>query len=170
MKVIVKIVAIAWIFVMISNASGHCLGSQYGHSFRSNLQIIIDRNPSYLWGGSTTEEQGLDCSGYIFLAARRAGLPVKRTTAVVMEKGLQGWIGNWVKLEECEELDLVWWTWKTSPARIHGHVGVLLINRRSGLLEVTHSSSKKGVIIQPMNGTLLRDMSSLKRLSIGDKR
>lgn len=170
MKVFVKIVAFALILLMISSVSGHCLSPQYVHSFRSNLQIIIDRNPSYLWGGSTTEDQGLDCSGYIYLAARRSGLPVKRTTAVVMEKGLQGWISNKVRLEECAELDLVWWTWKSAPARIHGHVGVLLINRRSGLLEVTHSSSKKGVIIQPMNGTLLRDMSSLKRLSIGDKR
>lgn len=156
------------LLVMTPATCCHALAEQYKHSLRTNLWTIIERNPPYVWGGSESEARGLDCSGYVYLAARRSGLPVKRSTAFFMEKGLQGWVGNRAKLEECEELDLVWWTWKTAPARIHGHVGVLLINRRSGLLEVTHSSARKGVIIQPMNGTLLRDMSSMKRLSLGD--
>jgi cell wall-associated NlpC family hydrolase len=133
------------------------------------LWIIIDKKPKYLWGGSESEEKGIDCSGYLYLAAKRAGIPVHRTTAIQMEAGLAGWKNKKILLDEAEELDLVWWTWKDKPNRPHGHIGVFLINNRgSKLLEVSHSSTSKGVVVQQLRGGLLRDISSLKRLTIGD--
>lgn len=147
------------------------LSEKYEATLRQNLWLIIDKKPRYVWGGAESEEKGLDCSGYLYLAAKRSGLPVKRVTAVMMEAGLGNWSGKKVTLDDAQELDIVWWTWLNTPHRKHGHLGFFLINKRaSNLLEVTHSStSKNGVVIQQLRGQLLRDISSIKRLTIGDK-
>ena len=159
------IIALLFVFPTVSKA----LSPKYELTLKRNLWIIIDKHPKYTWGGSESELQGVDCSGYLYLAAKRSGIPVHRTTAIQMEAGLAGWTGKKVTLDDANELDILWWTWKTSPQRRHGHVGFFLVNNRgSKLLEVTHSSSSKGVIVQQLRGTLLRDISSIKRLTIGD--
>ena len=147
----------------------YALEGHYADSFRKNLWIIIDRHPAYSWGGSESEQKGVDCSGYIYLAAKRSGIPVKRVTAFQMRHGAGGWIGKESDLGHTGELDLVWWTWIDKPHRPHGHVGVFLIGRRSELMEVNHSSSSHGVIIQELKGQLFRDVSAIRRLDIGDK-
>ena len=161
----------AILLILCVASSAIALDTKYELALKRNLWIIIDKHPAYLWGGAESEEKGIDCSGYLYLAAKRAGIPVCRTTAIQMEAGLAGWTGKKVTLDDASELDIVWWTWKTSPNRRHGHIGFFLINNRgSKLLEVTHSSSSKGVVIQQLRGTLLRDISSIKRLTIGDKK
>lgn len=145
------------------------LSPKYETTLKQNIWIIVDRHPKYTWGGSESEEKGIDCSGYLYLAAKRSGLPVKRTTAILMEQGLGNWTSRKITLDDAQELDIVWWTWLKTPNRRHGHIGFFLINtRESKLLEVTHSSSSKGVVVQQLRGSLLRDISSLKRLTIGD--
>ncbi len=158
-------VCVMWL--ISSNCYG--LGDWYSFSFRKNLWLIIDRHPVYSWGGSESERKGLDCSGYIYLAAKRSGIPVRRVTAMQMRQGLGGWIGRDTDLGHAGELDLVWWTWIDKPHRPHGHVGVFLIGRRSELLEVTHSSSSHGVIIQELKGMFLRDISDIRNLVIGNQ-
>ena len=111
----------------------------------------------------------MDCSGYLYLAAKRSGIPVRRVTAMQMRTGLGGWIGKDTDLGHAGELDLVWWTWIDKPHRPHGHVGVFLIGRKSGLMEVTHSSSSRGVVVQELNGQMFRDISAIRNLKIGDK-
>ena len=86
-----------------------------------------------------------------------------------MRTGVGGWIGKDTDLVHAGELDLVWWTWIDKPHRPHGHVGVFLIGRKSGLMEVTHSTSSHGVIIQELNGIFLKDISAIRNLKIGDK-
>ncbi len=147
----------------------YAIDGHYADSFRKNLWIIIDRHPAYSWGGSESEQKGVDCSGYIYLAAKRSGIPVKRVTAFQMRHGAGGWIGKESDLGHTGELDLVWWTWIDKPHRPHGHVGVFLIGRRSELLEVTHSSSSRGVVVQELKGIFLRDISAIRRLIIGDR-
>lgn len=170
MKAILKTIVAVIVSGVLTPCDSLGLSERYRHSFANNLKTIIDSKAAYVWGGAESEQKGLDCSGYIYLAARRSGMPVKRTTALFMERGLGGWSGKPLRLEDCEETDLIWWTWKTSPSRVHGHVGVFLVDRDSGLLEVTHASSGKGVVIQPLTGKLLRDISSIRRLTIGDTR
>jgi hypothetical protein len=152
-------------------ASSNCygLGDCYSLSFRKNLWLIIDRHPVYSWGGAESEKNGVDCSGYLHLAAKRSGIPVKRVAAFQMRHGAGGWIGKDTDLRNAGELDLVWWTWIDKPHRPHGHVGVFLIGRRSELLEVTHSSSSRGVVVQELKGIFLRDISAIRRLIIGDR-
>ena len=147
----------------------YALGPHYTESLRSNLWLIIDRHPAYFWGGSENESKGLDCSGYIYLASKRSGIPVKRVTALQMRNGAGGWIGKDTSLKQAGEMDIVFWTWKESPNRPHGHVGVFIAGRKSGLLEVTHSSSSRGVVVQELKGQLLKDISAMRNLKIGDK-
>ena len=158
------------VMLFVSSDITFALAPQYETALKQNLWLIIWKHPKYTWGGAESEEKGIDCSGYLYLAAKRAGIPVRRTTAIQMESGLAGWTGKKVTLDDAGELDILWWTWPSSPHRKHGHVGFFLVNNRgSKLLEVTHSSSSKGVIIQQLRGSLLRDISSIKRLTIGDK-
>lgn len=139
-------------------------------AFEKELFIIIEKHPAYSWGGCESEEKGLDCSGYLFLAAKRAGIPVKRTMAQNMYYGQAGWDAIHIKdrLGDADKCDLAWWTWKTKdgtakPHRPYGHVGIFL-EGKSGLLEVSHASGSKGVIIQPLKGTLITDMVGVKRM------
>ncbi len=147
----------------------YALNGHYAESFRKNMWLIIDRHPHYSWGGAESEQKGVDCSGYLYLAARRSGVPVIRVTALQMRNGAGGWIGKDTNLKQAGELDIVFWTWKESPNRPHGHVGAFIAGRQSGLLEVTHSSSSRGVIVQELKGQLLTDISAIRNLTIGDK-
>ena len=147
----------------------YALDGHYADSFRKNLWITIDRHPAYSWGGSESEQKGVDCSGYLYLAAKRSGIPVRRVTAMQMRTGGGGWIGKDTDLIHAGELDLVWWTWIDKPHGPHGHVGVVLTGRQSGLLEVSHSSSSRGVVVHELKGMLLRDISAIRNLVIGDQ-
>jgi hypothetical protein len=137
------------------------MGPEYQKAFERELRRIIDRNPRYVWGGSMSEKQGLDCSGYLFLAAHRAGLPVARTTAARMMIGENGWIGISVPLNISKQLDLVGWTFK----RQFDHVGVLWHDNR----HVSHASSRRGVVVDDLKGTLRSNITRIRRLSIGDR-
>lgn len=154
------------IFLLLLPTTSSSLQANYASSFKEQLWIIIDRHPKYFWGGAHDEEQGLDCSGYLFLAAKRAALPVRRTTAFNMRYGMGGWSGEDINLDTAGELDLVWWTWTYRPSRgPFEHVGAFLIGRRSHLLEVTESGGN-GVVITPLKGALLTDISAVRKLNL----
>ena len=167
MKTCFRLMMFCVMWLVSSNCYG--LGDCYSLSFGKNLWLIIDRHPAYFWGGAEDEKRGLDCSGYLYLAAKRSGIPVKRVTSMQMRHGCGGWIGTDIDLLSAGELDIVFWTWKESPNRPHGHVGVFLIGRKSGLTEVTHASASKGVVVQELKGQLFRDISAMRRLDIGDR-
>jgi hypothetical protein len=139
------------------------LGPGYARAFHWELKCIIELKPKYLWGGSTDEKKGLDCSGYVFLAAKRAGMPVRRTTSDRMAEGECGWEGVRVFRDEVRHLDLVFWTMKEK--RPNGHVGVFYLDAD----HVTHASSKHNrVVVVPVQGILETAITGCSRLSIGD--
>ena len=150
------------------DALGAPTGQALRQSFERELKAIIRSKPIYVWGGCESESKGLDCSGYIFLAAKRSGLLVKRVTAFEMEAGRGGWdCVNIGKLRDADDCDLVWWTWRDKPNRPHGHVGAFILGFKSGLLEVTHASSaQKHVVCEPLKGKLETEISSIKRLRV----
>lgn len=150
----------------------YALPAAWKHSLERELWRIVKAQPKYTWGGFKNEREGFDCSGMLFRAAVRAGIPgVTRQTARNMARGIGGWSGQPIKLRDADETDLLWWTWKDRPDRIWGHVGTVLLGIRSRLLEVVHASgSKKRVVMQPMRGVLLRDLKLIRRLTIGDER
>ena len=146
---------------------GYALNPAWAKTFKNNLWTIVDRHPAYYWGGYDNEKQGLDCSGYIFLAMKRSGVPVKRVSAFEMKHGLGGWSGKDIPLDDAEELDIPFWDLQKS--RPFGHVGAFIVGRDTGLLEVTHSGSSTGVTHHKLYGPFIRDMSAVRHLTIGDK-
>ena len=99
----------------------------------------------------------------LFLAARRAGFPVRRTTAERMFYGDAGWFGYLVRYGEKQVLDLVWWTFK--PSRPYGHVGVMWGEHES----VAHASSSAGsVTVSRLVGGMRTNISGIKRLGYGE--
>jgi cell wall-associated NlpC family hydrolase len=127
------------------------------------LNFILSQQTQYRWGGAADEKQGLDCSGFIFLAARRAGMPVRRTTSRGMAEGDGGWTGVGLSREASNRLDLCFWTF--SGRRPHGHVGVLYRDRE----HVTHSTARRGVTIDRVEGRLAEKLSRIIRLTVGEK-
>lgn len=124
--------------------------------------MLIEQNPKYTWGSASDPREGLDCSGYLSLAAHWAGLPVRRTTARRMALGDGGWIGLDVPPESATDLDLAFWTFQ--ERRPDGHVGAFY----GGRLRVTHASYRKGVVVEPFAGYLKRTLSRVKKLTIGE--
>lgn len=142
------------------------LSGNYKGSFKKQLSFIISKHPNYRWGGAEDPDKGLDCSGYIFLAAKWAGIPgITRTTSYRMSLGLGGWTGRDVATTEAEECDLPFWTF--DPERPEGHVGAFL-RRQDGKLGVTHASSRRGVVLDDFSGPFKTNLTKVRRLTIGD--
>lgn len=152
--------------------TANALSHELQASFVRETRTILRRSPRYVWGGSTSEEKGLDCSGGIFLAATRAKIPgISRTTSRNMALGLGGWTGRTVAgLYDWSPGDLVFWTWRNKPERPDGHVGEIHVGLKSGLPEAIHASYSKGrMISSPFRGSMLRDISRIRRLNAGEK-
>lgn len=142
------------------------LSEPFQRSFARQLGFIAAKKPKYTWGGASDISVGLDCSGYIFLAGKWAGLPgITRTTAFRMSLGLGGWNGLRSELGSARQCDLVFWTFDGS--RPNGHVGAV-IYCSNGRLDVVHSSAGRGVISQKMNDYLKEKATAVLRLSFGD--
>lgn len=151
------------------------LSEGYKKHFKKNIIFFSSVPTKYVWGGKgelKDDVYQLDCSGFIFKCGSMAGMPVKRTVAARMALGLDGWSSKLVELDDIEETDILFWTWKNSkPDRKNGHTGVAVVNPSSELLEVCHSSStKKMVVINQIRGVFLRDISCIRRLTLGDKK
>jgi len=83
-----------------------------------------------------------------------------------MSKGLGGWTGEDVGLEDTDEGDLPFWRWDKVPGRIQ-HTGAFVIGGKSGLLEVMHaSSSHRTVVIQELRGVLKTNLRKIRRLKV----
>jgi hypothetical protein len=135
-------------------------------SVRDQLNFIIAKHPKYTWGGAEDLDRGLDCSGYIFLACKWAGVPgITRTTSLRMAMGLGGWIGKDIDPESAEDCDLVFWTFRED--RPDGHVGAFLTDHH-GRLKITHASATRGVVLETPRGALATNLTKVRRLTIGD--
>lgn len=142
------------------------LAEPYRRSLQSQLTFIIAKHPPYAWGGANDLEKGVDCSGYLFLAAKWAGIPgITRTTSARMAQGLGGWNSRPIGLRQALACDLVFWTF--TEGRPNGHVGAFLADR-AGRRMVTHASQRRGVIGEELDGQLLRGVTGIRRLTIGD--
>ncbi len=135
-------------------------------SLKKQFLFIIRRHPQYLRGGASNLEKGLDCSGYVYLAAKWAGIPgISRTTAFRMSRGFGGWSGRDITLSDADECALLFWTFtETQP---FGHVGALLRSSQ-GRNQAAHASARKGVVLRPLAGSLTQNLSKVRRLTIGE--
>lgn len=163
------------LLLLIPPISCFGLSDNYKRSIEKNLNIAKQKSSTYVWGAAGNERNGVlevDCSGLIFHVFKLSGVPVKRSTSFRMRHGLDGWLGKDVSIDDCDHLDLCFFTWKgQEAARPFGHVGFLAEDNKSKLLEITHASgSAKKIVSQQLRGTMLRDLKAIRTITIGDKK
>jgi hypothetical protein len=149
------------------------LAPEYAASVRTWYEWMIIRNPHYRMSVDIAPdapvEEGVDCSRYHYLVYTRAKVVPRpqRVTSREIALGRGGWTGITIPLNEAKDLDIVFWTWRDRPDRPDGHTGAFL-EQPDGELKVTHASSKRGVVLDSMRGSLIRDVSRVRRITIGD--
>jgi cell wall-associated NlpC family hydrolase len=157
------------------------LSPEYKVSVIKEANYLIWKYPHivYKWGGTDIYgKHEADCSGTFYSMFLHLGIPVQRMEAINMEAGKGGWRNKACDLDNADETTMVWWSWGLKkykegagpkPTRTHGHIGMFLKNKKSGLLEVMHNNLSRGLHIEPLRGPLYDDISSIKDLTIGEK-
>lgn len=74
----------------------------------------------YVWGGTSKDAGGFDCSGFIYSTFKKYGKPIPRTTSKKYWIFFESEPVHWEKAK-CSYL--VWWTFK--PNRPYGHIGIM---------------------------------------------
>lgn len=157
-----------WLLLCFAASTVEGMPDAWKWQFKQQLLKIVKKNPRYVWGGSS-DLSGIDCSHFLFLAAKRAAIPgISYVPARDMANGRGGWSGVDLPgermLKEADECDLPFWKWRNG----RWHTGVFLVAPRTGLLEVGHASSTWGVVLEEFKGKLLRELYRVRRLTIGD--
>jgi len=118
----------------------------------------------YIWGKS-------DCSGVMYDIYFSAGLPVLRSTAYNMSRGLEGWKGVDVSRDNATPADLVFWNVKDykpsmgKKKKDHPHVGL-----KTSKSTVGHASGGRGYFLEdPFESAWCRKIELYKRLTIGER-
>jgi hypothetical protein len=167
--------------VLLTYSSCCALSEGYKASLSGEMYYLLWKHPHivYKWGATGVYDKNeADCSGTFYAIAKKIGWNVQRLTAKDMEAGLGNWRNISITLDKAEETTLVWWSWGLKdykegkgkpPKRIHGHIGMLMISPKSGLLEVVHNNLSKGLHIEPLVNVFIDDLSSVKNLTLGDK-
>lgn len=148
----------------------NALSAELYDSWKNELKYMENKAIPYVWGASDYTKA--DCSGFVYATAHKAGISVRRTTALEMYRGRDGW--NAVDIPSTDlakDLDIIWFTWPESKLRRpHGHVGLVYNSEDHNKFSVFHaSSSAKHLIVQPYEGALKSCTSGLRRLTEGDK-
>ena len=168
-----KLVVVLILVTAFAVTYSHAIDDKWKATLKQNIDIVQARDTKYIWGASGQELNGrlrVDCSGLIYYLFIQSGIPVKRTVALRMRLGMDGWLGKDVELDDADIYDVPFWSWKDQPTRPHGHVGILITGKKSGLIEAVHASSSKGkVVAQPLQGVFIRDLSATRHITIGEK-
>ena len=96
----------------------------------------------YVWGGSSIEHGGMDCSGFVYNALKDAGYDVGRTTA----QGYRNY-GTTVSKEEMQPGDLIFYGASGNASHIGIYLGNGQVIHSSGGSKNTKDNPGKGVII-----------------------
>ena len=132
------------------------------------LYFLMSKDPFvYIWGAADPYGGKADCSGFIYGVIKGLQIPVARTTALEMSMGLKGWFHKQRSIDSLDSTDVVWFSFSTS--RPFGHIGLMILSPRSGLLELAHASStRKKFSVEPLKGPLLNGLSKEGRFTFGE--
>jgi hypothetical protein len=169
------LVFILAILISLPSSSAQALSKRYAASVKAQYRWMILFAPPYnnspLIKPKDPIKSGVDCSRYKYLVYWWAavigpdGQSPHRVTAADMAAGKGGWEGIDIPLDDADELDLVWWSFKTK----HDHVGTIWLVK--GLRHVTHASyGKKKIAVDAIRGTLLTKMVKARRIMLGEKK
>lgn len=162
-KIILILVLCLW------NGSAFAMSELMQFRVEKELYFLMSKEPFvYVWGGIDPYGKGADCSGYIYGVMKQLQVPVVRTTALEMSMGLKGWTFRKIDLRSLTSTDVVWFSF--SPSRPFGHIGLMILSLRSGVVELAHASStKKRFSVEPLKGSLLKGLSKEGRFTFGEK-
>jgi hypothetical protein len=114
-------------------------------------------------------KKGLNCTSYLWLAAKWAGIPgVQLTQSWIMAEGGAGWSSTIIpdKLRSVQNLDLGFFTFKSD--RPNGHAAAFL-RSRDGMPAIAHASYGKGkIVIEEVARWVEQKLTRVRRLQIGD--
>lgn len=120
-----------------SQASGY-------ESYEQRVNPIVARRDSlvalgrtflgkgYVWGGTTPA--GFDCSGFAWYLFRQFGYDMPRMS------GDQATLGRWVKSEEAEPGDLVFYGYPYGNGYVYTHTAIVYSRDEKNNVSVIHSS------------------------------
>jgi hypothetical protein len=146
-----------------SIVSVDAIGPPYSYSIIRQYQYILAKHPRYVMDikikPNDPIEDGVDCSRLHYLVYKWAAVPgIQRETSSRMALGYGGWTGIDIPYEEILELDFLYFTWKSMPNRINGHV---MASFSTGVIQ---SSTKRGVVLDPWTGSLKNSITRLRRV------
>jgi cell wall-associated NlpC family hydrolase len=160
------------LLMLVGSTNAFALSEMLKVRVEKELYFLMSKDPfSYTWGAADPFNGKADCSGVVYaIFAKRLQIPVARTTALEMSMNLKGWNHKEVKVDELDSTDVVWFSWSESAAkRPMGHIGLMILSPRSGLIELAHaSSSKKKFTVEPLKGKFLTDLSRSGRFTFGE--
>ena len=157
--------------VLLSSVNCYSMSDILKQRVEKELVFLASKEPfAYVWGAADPFGGKADCSGYICGLMKALQIPILRTTSLEMSMGLKGWTHKVITVEDLDSTDVVWFTWSESAAkRPMGHIGLMMISRKSGLLELAHASStKKKFSVEPLKGKFLKDLSRAGRFTFGE--
>lgn len=100
----------------------------------------------YVWGGSSTKDGGLDCSGFVYNALKDAGYNVPRTTA----QGYRDY-GTKVSPSSLKPGDLIFYGKNNNASHIGIYLGNGKVIHSSGGSSNTAANPGKGVTVSNIN-------------------
>lgn len=160
-------------FVTLDIGTAYALHPVYERAWEQQLRFLALKDIAYrdakLGPPYDDPSKGLNCTSYLWLAAKWAGIPgVQLTQSRNMAEAGAGWVSSIVpdKLRSVQNLDLGFFTF--TPKRPNGHAGAFL-RTRDGMPAVAHASTGKGkIVIEEVARWVEQKLTRVRRITIGD--
>lgn len=168
MPMYIKKLLIAFM-VLLCSSIAFALDQAHKDAWVNELRYLQMKTIPYVWGGA--DYTGADCSGIVYASAKKAGLDVRRVTALEMFRGLGGWKGiDILSILKAQNCDLMFFTDPNARLRRPmGHVGLVFFDKDGEPFKVFNASSTAHkLIVAPYTGWLKENTTGLRRLTIGD--
>ena len=142
----------------------HALEQKYVERILKNAAWHQANKTKYEWGK-------LDCSGTMHDIYFKAGIPVLRSTAYNMHRGLEGWKNTEVERKDAVPSDIVFWNvrdYKSSMGKLsknHPHVGL----KTSSKTIAHNSGGRKYFLEDPIDEPWGMKIEYFKRLTFKEK-
>ncbi len=107
--------------------------------------------------GSSSKEQGFDCSGFVNYVFNHFKISVPRTSVGFTNAG------NEISIKDSKPGDLILFTGSNAKSGIVGHLGLITENK-NGNIKFIHASENRGIMISEMNSYFIPRFVKVNRV------